>query len=53
MTQQVLANPNWLQKMAPKDFRGLSPLIHHYVNPYGIFELDMSQRLAIEEPLMA
>ncbi|MCP5085402.1 MAG: transposase, partial [Rhodobacteraceae bacterium] len=53
MIQQVLADPGWLQKVAPEDFRGLSPLIHHYVNPYGIFELDMSQRLAIEEPPMA
>jgi TnpA family transposase len=53
MIQQVLADPGWLQKMAPEDFRGLSPLIHHYVNPYGIFELDMSQRLPIEEPTMA
>jgi TnpA family transposase len=53
MIQQVLADPGWLQKMAPEDFRGLSPLIHHYVNPYGIFELDMSQRLPIEEPPMA
>lgn len=53
MIQQVLADPGWLQKMAPEDFRGLSPLIHHYVNPYGIFELDMSQRLVIEEPPMA
>jgi len=49
MIQQVLADPDWLQKMAPEDFRGLSPLIYNYVNPYGIFELDMSRRLPLEE----
>jgi TnpA family transposase len=49
MIQQVLADPDWLQKMAPEDFRGLSPLIYNYVNPYGIFELDMTRRLPLEE----
>ena len=27
-------------KMAP-DFRELSALIYHHINPYGIFELDL------------
>jgi len=53
MIQQVLADPDWLQKMAPEDFRGLSPLIYNYVNPYGIFELDMTRRLPLEESRMA
>ena len=49
MIQQVLAEPAWLKRMAPEDFRGLSPLIYNHVNPYGIFELDMATRLPIEE----
>ncbi len=53
MIQQVLEEPNWLKKMEPEDFRGLSPLIYNHVNPYGIFELDMSQRLPIETRLAA
>lgn len=58
MIQQVLAEPDWLQNMAPADFRGLSPLIYNYVHPYGIFpygifELDMTRRLPLEESLAA
>jgi TnpA family transposase len=53
MIQHVLAEPMWLQKMEPADFRGLSPLIYYHVNPYGIFELDMTQRLPIETRLVA
>ncbi len=53
MIQHVLAEPVWLQKMEPADFRGLSPLIYYHVNPYGIFELDMTQRLPIEIRLVA
>ena len=34
--------------MTPEDFRALTPLIYHHVNPYGIFELDLDKRLAIE-----
>ena len=41
------------QKMTADDFRGLSPLIYNHINPYGIFELDMSQRLPLEIQLAA
>jgi hypothetical protein len=34
--------------MEPEDFRALSPLIYHHINPYGIFELNMGERLPIE-----
>ena len=48
MIQQVLASPSYFDKMAPEDFRGLSALIYHHINPYGIFELDLHERLPIE-----
>jgi hypothetical protein len=32
--------------MTVDDWRALSPLIYHHVNPYGRIELDMSRRLA-------
>jgi Tn3 transposase DDE domain len=48
MLQQVLVEPTWLTPMTPEDFRALTPLIYHHVNPYGIFELDPDKRLAIE-----
>ena len=40
MLQQVLTEPTWLTAMTPEDFRALTPLIYHHVNPYGVFELD-------------
>ena len=34
--------------MGPEDFRALLALIYHHLNPYGIFDLDMGERLPIE-----
>ena len=44
--QEVLAEPAWRDRMTVDDWRALSPLIYHHVNPYGRIELDMSRRLA-------
>ena len=49
MIQDVLGDPTWRARMTPTDLRGLSPLIYHHVNPYGLFTLDMSTRLAITD----
>jgi TnpA family transposase len=49
MIQRVLAEPAWLARMTPEDFRGLTPLIYAHVNPYGVFRLDMTERLTLEE----
>src|SRR5262249_48600265 len=48
MIQQVLESPSWFEKMEPEDFRGLSSLIYHHINPYGVFELNRRERLPIE-----
>jgi len=45
MYQTVLSEPEWLNKMKPEDFRGITPLIYPHVNPYGEFKVDMEQRL--------
>ncbi len=45
--QEVLADPAWRDRMTAEDWRGLTPLIYHHVNPYGRFELDMATRLAL------
>ena len=45
--QEILTDPAWRDRMTPDDWRGLSPLIYHHVNPYGRIELDMTQRLAL------
>ena len=49
MIQRVLAEPAWLASMTPEDLRGLTPLIYAHVNPYGVFRLDMTKRLALEQ----
>ena len=48
MLQQALDEPGWRERMTAEDYRGLTPLIYHHVNPYGMFELDMTKRLAID-----
>ncbi|MCC2525764.1 Tn3 family transposase [Vibrio coralliilyticus] len=47
MIQQVTQDGDWQQQFTQEDYRALSPLIYAHVNPYGIFELDMQQRLTI------
>ncbi len=48
MLQQVLDEPRWRETMTTEDYRGLTPLIYQHVNPYGMFELDMTKRLSID-----
>ena len=48
MLQQVLAQPQWSERLTPRDLRALTPLIWEHVNPYGRFELDMDARLPID-----
>jgi TnpA family transposase len=45
MLQTVLAEPVWHGRMAPEDYRGLTPLIYAHVNPYGRFDLDLDNRI--------
>lgn len=45
--QHVLQEKNWLDIMTPEDFRALSPLIYNHITPYGEFNVDLNQRLAI------
>ncbi len=50
MIQEVLSQPRWMKTMKQADLRSLSPLIWRHVNPYGIFRLDMNERIPIENP---
>jgi len=47
MLQTVLDEPQWAKRMTPEDFRGLTPLIYSNVNPYGLFVLNMEDRLPL------
>jgi TnpA family transposase len=47
LVQKVLEEKEWLEKMQPEDFRGLTPLFYGHVNPYGRLVLDMNERIMI------
>ena len=47
LVQKVLAEKEWLNKMQPEDFRGLTPLFYSHVNPYGRLILNMNERIMI------
>ena len=49
MIQQILAEPHWMEMLTEEDLRALTPLIYAHVNPYGVFRLDMNERLDIED----
>ena len=49
MIQQVLGEDRWADAMSPEDLRALSPLLYSHVNPYGVFRLDLSTRLPLDE----
>lgn len=48
LLQRILGEQLWSTKMTAADYRAITPLVYLHVNPYGRFELDMSQRLDIE-----
>ncbi len=50
MIQRVLAVPAWRDRMATADWRALTPLIYGHVNPYGVFRLDLRERLPLDTP---
>jgi hypothetical protein len=45
MIQQVLAEPAWSGRLNTDDRRGITPMIHGHINPYGSFPLDLHSRL--------
>lgn len=47
MIQQVLGEPEWLDRLTVADLRALSPLKWLHVNPYGTFTLNMQERLPL------
>jgi len=45
--QNVLSTPEWQNLLTVEDKRALNVLFHSNINPYGLFPLDLSQRLGI------
>lgn len=50
LIQRVLGEPVWVDRLGPAEQRALTPLFWGHVNPYGIFQLDMTARLSIDPP---
>jgi len=53
MIQEVLLDPGWKDVLTDEDLRGLTPLFWSHVSPYGVFRLQMDQRLALGDPILA
>lgn len=53
LIQDLLSEPEWKEKLTADDVRALTPLIYNHINPYGIFVLDMSQRLPLKTVTLA
>ena len=47
MIQEVLASPEWSERMTPRDLAALCPLLTMHINRYGHFDLDMETRLPL------
>ena len=41
------------QGLSVSDRRGVTPLIYQHVSPYGVFDLDLTTRLPLREPVLA
>ena len=45
MYQNVVAKPEWKDRLSQQDLRGITPLIYNHVNPYGRFDIDFEKRI--------
>lgn len=45
--QSVLSKPEWEDKLTLEDKRALNVLFHSHINPYGLFPLDLEERLGV------
>lgn len=48
MIQEVLEDPELLERMTPRDLAALSPLLTAHVTPFGRFDLDLEKRLPLK-----
>ena len=54
MIQSVLAQKHWQKRLTARDLQAITPLIFSHVNPYGLFKLDMMERISrLSQPLVA
>jgi TnpA family transposase len=49
LVEELLKDPHWINQLSKEDYRALTALFYLHINPYGIFELDLLNRLKIHE----
>ena len=52
MLQQVLQESDWMRQFTLEDKRAITPLLHEHINPYGIFLLNLDERLKVNHPTL-
>lgn len=50
MLQDILAEPEWVDTLGEAERRGLTPLFHTNMIPYGDIQLRMGRRLDLSAP---
>jgi Tn3 transposase DDE domain len=50
MLQDTLAEPEWAEVLTATDRRGLTPLFHTNMTPYGAVQLRIDRRLDLSTP---
>ena len=50
--QEILSEPKWENKFTPEDYRALTPLFAAHINPYGLFPIDLAQRIFLYTNVM-
>jgi Tn3 transposase DDE domain-containing protein len=47
MIQQILSEPEWANRLMAEDLRALTTFVYTRVNLYGVFNLNLNERLLI------
>lgn len=50
LVEDLLQHSHWLNQLSKEDYRALTALFYLHINSYGIFELDLTKRLRIQNP---
>jgi hypothetical protein len=48
LVEQTVAQHQLLEQLSDEDRRALTPLFYEHVNPYGLFELDVTRPSFLE-----
>jgi len=52
--KRIKVQKHWQKRLTARDLQAITPLIFSHVNPYGLFKLDMKERISrLSQPLVA